>query len=374
MTRIPTTATPADEPEGPDPEGQDGISITGAVDEVLPDGSLRDVGTGATIPAGTAPSPRMAPPSGAPPHVAAGPVAGQSTLSPREPEGPPPDLDLFGHAPRGRRDWSHRRGEPRVFALLWTVFLTVLATTTLMRAAVGGRLDLWVYRDALRSMLMVVVTAIVVAWPLLRLSQARPRGSGCAATVKDVLIVLVPLQAVIWPQAILARWPIGVIGAVAALLGVWTLTCGGVIALALGPGTQDPEGLPDAEITRPDPARGRVAAMAVVVGLGAVGGALAFVLDTAMRPGPAIRDPGAWWAMLSPHTGIAELTRDRSGFGEAARAEPALLWTLAAQAGLGATIWIAALVREVASGRGDQRPDGTGRVADPALAPDGLAR
>ncbi len=330
MTEPPSTASPVSEPE-PGRERDD--SVSGSVGPLPP--------AGADAPS-TAPRAPAEPESRQP-----------SATSHAEPQATT-DLDLFGHAPRGRRDWSHRRGEPRVFALLWTIFLTVLATTTLMRAAVGGRLELWVYRDALRATLMVVVTAIVVAWPLLRLSQARPRGSGCAATLKDVLIVLVPLQAVLWPQAILARWPVTVIAAVSALMAAWTLMCGGLIALALGPRTQDPEGLPDAEITRPDSARGRVAAMTAIIGLGAVGGALAFVLDAALRPAPIVRDPGAWWMMLSPHTGIAELTRDRSGFGEAARAEPTLLWTLAAQAAFGSLIWITALAREITTRAPDQ--------------------
>ena len=256
------------------------------------------------------------------------------------------ELDLFGHAPKGRPDWSHRRGEPRVFALLWTLFLTVLATSTLMRAAVGGRLDLSTYRESLRAMLMVVATAIVVAWPLLRLSQARPRGGGVGSTFKDVLIVLVPLQAVLWPQAILAHWSLPVVAALDGVMASWTLLLGGVVALTLGPSTQPPQGLPDAEITRPDSTNGRTGAMAIVVGLGAVGGAVAFVLDAALRPTRAGFDTGSWWMILSPHTAIHEITRDRAELGVSTRVERAHAVALAVQAGAGVLLWIAAIARE----------------------------
>lgn len=279
--------------------------------------------------------------------IAVGGQAGESSSG--DEVAAPPDLDLFGHAPRGRRDWSHRRGEPRVFALLWTMFLTVIATGTLMRAAVGGRLDVTVYRGALRGMLLVVVTGIVVGWPLLRLSQARPRGGGVRSTLKDVLILLVPLQAVLWPQAILAHWPASVVAGVDGLMAVWALMCGGVVAIALGGRSEDPEGLPDAEVSRPDPGRGRTGAMAIVVGLGAIGGASAFVLDTALRDEAA--DGGAWWMMLSPHTGIAELTRDWSAWGEAARTSSGLFWMLTGQLVAGLMLWGVALGREWAGGR-----------------------
>lgn len=262
------------------------------------------------------------------------------------PDSAPTDVDLFGNAPHHRRDWSHRRGEPRVFALLWTVFLTVIATTTLMRAAIGGRLDLAVYRAGLTTTLMVIATGIVVGWPLLRLSQARPRGGGVGTTFKDVLIVLVPLQAVLWPQAVLAHWPLSLVAALDATLAAWTLLCGGVVALALGPRTEDPDGLPDAEALHSGLPRGRVAAMAIVIGLGAVGGAAAFVLDIALRPDRSVHIPGSWWMMLSPHTAIAELTRDRAEFGETARAQPAHLWATAAQTAAGLLLWVAAAARE----------------------------
>ena len=314
-----------------------------------------------------APPVAMDPPEGAPAQDAglAGvgpPVAGGSNR-----DGPDAvDVDLFGHAPRGRPDWSHRRGEPRAFALLWTVFLTVIASTTLMRAAVGGRLDVGAYRESLRMMLMIVATAIVVAWPLLRLSQARPRGGGVGSTLKDMLIILVPLQAVVWPQAVLAHWPAGVIAGLDAILGVWTLLCGGVVALALGPPSEDPMGLPDAEVTRPERPDGRMGAMAIVIGLGAVGGACAFVLDAALRPSPEAYRPGAWWMMLSPHTAIAEVTRDRSGFGETARLESAHVVAVAAQAGAGAAMWLVAGARACLSrGRRRSRPELVGGEVAP---------
>lgn len=265
-----------------------------------------------------------------------------------------PDLDLLGNPPRGRPDWSHRRGEPRIFALCWTLFLTVITTTMLMRAAVGGRLDLSVYRQGLRMTLLVIMTAVVIAWPMMRLSQARPRGGGVGSMLKDLLIVLVPLQAVLWPQVVLARWPVSLVGAIDALLAAWALVCGGIVAIALGGPTEDPRGLPEAEATTPDRARGRIAAMSIVVALSCVGGAAALALDGAMRPIGAT-DAGSWWMMLSPHAGVLEMSRDRAASGEAPHPEPAHLWAIGGLLVLGVATWAAAISRQRA-GRGGHHP------------------
>ncbi|MCA9288188.1 MAG: hypothetical protein KDA05_06375 [Phycisphaerales bacterium] len=267
-----------------------------------------------------------------------------------------PDLDLFGNAPRGRPDWSHRRGEPRMFALAWTVFLTLLATLILMRSAVGGRLDMDVYRHVLRQGLMAIITAIVVAWPLVRLSQARPRGGGALSAFKDLLIIVVPLQAVLWPQVLLAHWPVGVVAALSAAMSAWAVLVGAVIALALGTRSFDPDSLPESDAIEPPRTAGRTLAMSVVIGWVMLSGVAALVLDGALPAEHALGQHPAWWMMLSPHAGVNEITRSRVEFGPAAHVSPQHGAAVLAIGALALLAWLGALGREALSPRRQPPP------------------
>ena len=60
---------------------------------------------------------------------------------------------------------------------------------------------------------------VAVLWPMVRFSQSRPRGSPTVAAAKDLIVVLAPLQAVIWPQFFWGRWPIEVVAALSAWSG-----------------------------------------------------------------------------------------------------------------------------------------------------------
>lgn len=135
--------------------------------------------------------------------------------------------------------WNHRRGEPRVFALVWTCYL--LLTTVYGFARLGqAPLDLNEYRPSARAMLIGVAIGIGVLWPMVRLSQLRPAEGGLIAVRSDLPIVLIPMQAMLWPQIWLGRWSVQQIGIVGAALGIWTLCIGGAVAMALG-GRQRPE-------------------------------------------------------------------------------------------------------------------------------------
>ncbi|QKK07797.1 MAG: hypothetical protein HND58_06155 [Planctomycetota bacterium] len=55
-----------------------------------------------------------------------------------------------------------------------------------------------------------------------------------------MMVLLIPAQAVIWPQIAMSAWPVPVVAALAASLAVWTLVIGGVLATGLnmaGPGS-----------------------------------------------------------------------------------------------------------------------------------------
>jgi len=46
-------------------------------------------------------------------------------------------------------------------------------------------------------------------------------------------VIIAPVQMIVWPLAYLAAWPLDVIAATAALLAVWGVITGGLLANAL---------------------------------------------------------------------------------------------------------------------------------------------
>lgn len=226
--------------------------------------------------------------------------------------------------------WAHRRGEPRVFVLLWTTFLFTATLLTLTGVGLDGYVSADVYRPAARLLMVTLAAGIALLWPMIRLSQEAPHHGGAAATAQDLFIVLLPAQAVIWPQYWLAGWSIPVLLAIAALLAAWSLVVGGVLAIALNRrGTGN--------------AAASIGWMLAVLAL-TCGGALGAFLDRGDEPGvPANRGRAAW--MLSPLTGVAELTWDRSWTGRPAAVYRehvlAILWI----GGVAAPLWVAAASR-----------------------------
>ncbi|MCA9279162.1 MAG: hypothetical protein H6815_14390 [Phycisphaeraceae bacterium] len=129
--------------------------------------------------------------------------------------------------------WNHRRGEPRVFALVWTCYL--LLTTVMGFARLGqAPLDVNEYRPSARIMMVGVAVGIAMLWPMVRLSQMCPVDGGIATVRRDLPIILIPMQAMLWPQIWLGRWTVGQIGITACALLVWTFAIGGLLAVALG--------------------------------------------------------------------------------------------------------------------------------------------
>jgi hypothetical protein len=247
-----------------------------------------------------------------------------------------PDRDLFGKAPRRHPNWDHRRGEPRTFALAWTIFL--MLATLVMFASMSAALVVTVeiYRPATRILLTTITAGIVLLWPMVRLSQAAPSGSAAPHLARDLLIVLIPVQALIWPQSLrlLGGWPIERCAALAACQGAWAVVVGGVAALALA---LDPVG------RRVGPARGVwmgliavivIGVPLVQVGLGSIG--------AGATPTAAM--------MASPLTGAWDLMEN----GEALRARPvaAAAWrAIGLTAFAGAAVWVAAWTAERARRR-----------------------
>jgi hypothetical protein len=234
-----------------------------------------------------------------------------------------PPVVLPPTVPSGREydRWAHRRGEPRVFVLLWTTFLFAATVLTLAGMGAAGPITPEVYRPAARILMITVAAGVAVLWPMFRLSQDSPPGGAIAHTIQDVFIVLLPAQAVIWPQHWLAGWPLDVILAVIALLAAWASLIGSLLAIAIAPGRARSS---------------RALWMGALLALALAGAALALVERTD-APGAAVRGHVLW--MISPLTGVYELVRDRSWSGTVAVVYrehwAAILWT----AGVSLPLW-----------------------------------
>jgi len=217
------------------------------------------------------------------------------------------DRDLFGQAPKHHRDWSHRRGEPRVFTLLWMIYL--MGATMLMFSSMARAYSISpeITRPAARSMLVVVVVGFSVLWPMVRLSQRYPSHLSIRFTIRDIVVLYIPMQAVIWPQSMsmLAGWPIEVVAAISAFSLAWLGILAGVIALG------------SASIARNSGREWvRVAwmmmVMVIIFAAPSLGGL------TTNGAGIDVDAPRVGW-LLSPVTGVLEIVRPRDALGTSAR-------------------------------------------------------
>lgn len=221
----------------------------------------------------------------------------------------PKERDLFGREPKGRRDWSHRRAEPRTFALMWTVFLMLATLVMFASLSASPSVTPEVYRPAARTLLMTVMLGAALLWPMMRLSQLIPREHRVRSVLKDLVVVLLPVQALVWPHALgmLSGWPLHVVGGVALSIAAWSCVVAGVLAVAY-------------VTMAPDASAGvRLTWMGVLLLL--VGGVPLWLLLTGgytlTEAAPSLEP--ARGRMLSPLTSIVEITRDRAWSGRSAQ-------------------------------------------------------
>jgi hypothetical protein len=245
-----------------------------------------------------------------------------------------PDKDIFGRVPTRTVDWSHRRGEPRWFALWWTVF--VLASSMIALASAGGPLrgSFESYQPALRVLLLVLGAGVALLWPATRLSQVPPEGglAGAAkAMVQDFIVVQVPVQAVLLPLVVLARWPTGVVLALSAHALAWGLLVGALLAVGISRLRAERTAAGDRPwvwmlvfftIVLAAPL-----AEIIILGAGATGEALAQ---------PSMIE---WWWLGSPATAGLEITRPRPWAGAAASITPSHIIVAAIVGGVGLCVW-----------------------------------
>lgn len=186
--------------------------------------------------------------------------------------------------------WAHRRGEPRVFAFFWTLYVLLAVAGSVSWVARFAPVTAGSYAPAARIMLLVVAVGATVLWPMTRLCQASPGRGAAANALADVLVVLIPLQMIIWPLIFLAQWPARTVAALAALCAVWVALVGAVLALALGERSQSPR----------DPAllaRSLWMMLILLLVLGAP-----FVLMIIGKNAPV------WLPMLSPLSAVSDVT------------------------------------------------------------------
>ncbi|MEL6498499.1 MAG: hypothetical protein AAF937_03825 [Planctomycetota bacterium] len=216
--------------------------------------------------------------------------------------------------PRGQRDpYAHRRGEPRGFTVLWLAYLFLVAGS--VYAAIGNPAFASAegYRLASKVLLTMVGVGLLAVWPVLRLTQSAAIAGGVAATLRDVAIVLIPMQALIWPQSLITGWSVSSVGAVALVLVAWTLIIGAVIAAATGPARGHPRAQGAlGESPHPVSALGRTAAMATILVLGVSGPAAAIFVP------PGETELRSLLAVCSPVSAPWELFADRSWIGRRA--------------------------------------------------------
>lgn len=220
--------------------------------------------------------------------------------------------------PTSKDRWAHRRGEPRVFALAWTLFLFAATLITFVAAQSAGIGDRSLVRSAAQMLVFAAALGLTVLWPMARLCQA-PDTHPVSGTAKDLLVLLIPLQAMLWPQAMwwLARWPLAVIGAADLVLVSWAFFVGGLLACFQAARARR------ARAGQQWGASQNVTAMVLIVLIVATGALAALSdgpppLSGADVVPPSIRP--AW--LLSPFTAVFETTRDRAWSGTTASVTP----------------------------------------------------
>lgn len=203
--------------------------------------------------------------------------------------------------------WAHRRAEPRTFAFIWTVYLFIATLTTYAVSLSAGVGSHDVVRPAARMLIALVAAGMVTAWPLVRLSQ-EPDKRPLIGPFLDIIVVIVPVQAIIWPQIFgwLAGWPVSVVAALAVMLTAWSVIIAGAISithtLRLG--------------TRP---ASPTACMATIVSLGLASHLP--MLVSLYSSAATIYPVRATW-MFSPVAAAYEILQDRTWIGTPAAVFP----------------------------------------------------
>lgn len=220
--------------------------------------------------------------------------------------------------------WAHRKGEPRPLAIFWSIYLMGAALLTLFRVRSLSMPSTEQFVTGCRGMIVMVAIGLFVLWPMTRLSQEFPARSA-RSLLSDLGVLLIPVQAVVWPMPLLTHWSWSVTGALALLLISWSIVAAGVLRLAHA--QRFPRGV----------------ACAITLLLGSAGPLIAFFITL-----PAPLDRLA--RLVSPFTGSFELTFAPSGLAPVMQS-----WEwggILAPAFLGAALWTFGTTQEHGSDHG----------------------
>jgi hypothetical protein len=115
-----------------------------------------------------------------------------------------------------------------ILSLLWG--LAAFVATVGIRAPIQPTAG--AYAPAVRGLLALLATGLVVLWPLSRLLLATGRWDARRAAL-DALVLVVLLQGAFWPLHLVTAWPLARSAAIDALLSGWAAAAGAAIALGL---------------------------------------------------------------------------------------------------------------------------------------------
>ena len=279
--------------------------------------------------------------------------------------------------------WSHRRGEPRMFAFLWLMYLLVVVLGGIAWLGRSSGLGVGAHRPTVRTLLLMTLIGVAVLWPMVRLSQFAPPWPRWRWVLADVFVVGGPVLLLIWPLSFVSAWPPRVPMVLSAGVVVWTVLVGGLIACGLA---GRPVGEGSAFVDVGDDGDVRTGRRGGVRGWAGTGWMV--VVVCVVLAGPMVQEglvwigsgvPG-WLGLCSPMTMVGAVT----GRGFEAPPDVLAVWTWSTLGWIGAVgvcLWIAAFVRD--GGRAAEarrlRLRGRSRVAagadredDASSGPDGF--
>ena len=98
------------------------------------------------------------------------------------------------------------------------------------------------YTPGVRLMLISAAIGLMIAWPLLRLSQT-PTPFPLKQTVLDIVVLLALVQVVIWPLRLVTSWTAARTAALDMTLVSWAILAGAFVASAVGSSRRGPRNL-----------------------------------------------------------------------------------------------------------------------------------
>ncbi|MEM1071237.1 MAG: hypothetical protein AAGH71_00250 [Planctomycetota bacterium] len=142
-------------------------------------------------------------------------------------------LELVGLvAPkRGHDPYAHRRGEPRGFAALWMFYLLIASAVVYSSVGTPSFGSETGFRYASKILMTVISAGVVLVWPMVRLSQRSPERPA-RSVLRDMGVLLVPVQAFYWPQLLLTQWGADAVGGAMLVLVAWLMVVGAVLVVA----------------------------------------------------------------------------------------------------------------------------------------------